>query len=422
MTRAALRVVYFVANYASLTGSQRSLLAFLRSVDPGALRASVVFPGEGRCVDAYREAGVRVEVLPAPPRLDRFGGAIPRAGLAEQAAMVAVDLTPYAARFARLLARETADVAHFNDLRALLLAGPGALLRPTPRVWHLRGDARGVGRRHQLAGAALAHRIVCVADAVRETLPSWARKRARTVYNGIDAELGAIGRSRGALLDAVDAARGEPPERAAVRGDELVVLMVGTLVPFKGAHHLVEAAARIEARDPSLAARLRLILVGDAPLPAYRAQLAAQVASLRDVRVHFAGWDPAPLDWMRAADVVVLPTVARETLVVEGTAMVVEGTEGFPRTVLEAMACARPVVATRVMGTPEQVDDGVTGFLCRPSDAGGLAASIERVLRMTAEERERMGAAGRARVTERFSIQSNVEGTLAVYREMVARR
>ena len=81
MSRAPLRVVHVVGYYADLTGSQRSLLAFLRAADPAALRALVVFPGEGRCVAAYREAGVRVQVMPAPPRLDRFGGAITRAGV-----------------------------------------------------------------------------------------------------------------------------------------------------------------------------------------------------------------------------------------------------------------------------------------------------------------------------------------------------
>lgn len=417
---APLRVVHVVGYYADLTGSQRSLLAFLRAVDPGVLHPTVVFPGAGRCVEAYRDSGVRVEVLPAPRRLDRFGGAIPRAGIAEQAAMIGLDLAPYAARFARLLARERADVAHFNDLRALLLAGPGAVLRSTPRVWHLRGDGRSVGA-PQLAGAALAHRIVCVADAVRETLPRWARPRARTVYNGIEPQPGASTRSRGALLAAVAEGDDRRLDRDAARADELVVLMVGTLVPFKGAHHLVEAVRRIEASDPALASRVRLVLVGEAPLPGYRAQLAAQAEALRMARVHFAGWDPDPLDWMRAADVVVLPTVQRETLAVDGVTTLVEGTEGFPRTVLEAMACARPVVASRVMGTVEQVDDGITGALCAPSDPAGLAAAIGRVLRMPAAERERMGAAGRARVMQRFSMARNVEGTLAVFRELMPR-
>src|SRR5690606_15435631 len=103
--------------------------------------------------------------------------------------------------------------------------------------------------------------------------------------------------------------------------------------------------------------------------------------------LRFVGWDAAPLDWMRAADLVVLPTVARETLLVDGARVEVEGTEGFPRTVLEAMACARPVVATRVMGIAEQVDHGVTGLVCEPSSPTALADAIEQVLRMSPEER-----------------------------------
>jgi glycosyltransferase involved in cell wall biosynthesis len=425
-----LRVVYVVGYYADLTGSQRSLLAFLRAVDPADLRALVVFPGEGRCVEAYRRARVRTLVLAAPAALDRFGGAIPRASAVAKATMAARDLVPYAARFARVLARERADLAHFNDLRALLLAGSGAVLRPTPRIWHLRGDGRAVGAAHH-AGAAMADRIVCVADAVRETVPRWARARAVTVYNGVDAGLGPPDRTRAALVAALDGVRQRDEDRARGGGvgpggpdapGTFLALMVGTLVPFKGAHHLIDALGLLEERDGALAARVRLVLVGDAPVPAYRELLERRIARLRRARVSLAGWDPSPLDWMRAADLVVLPTVRREALAIDGAPVDVEGTEGFPRTVLEAMACARPVVATRVMGVAEQVDHGATGFLCPPSDPGALALAVERVVRMSSAERERLGAAGRARVVERFSIARNVEATLAVYRELLARR
>ncbi len=414
MTRRAgrpLRVVYLIGYPADLTGSQRSLLALVEAMRSRDVLPLAVFPGEGRCTSAFRDAGITVEVLPAPAPLARYGGVIPTASLGRKVALAARQLPGYARRFAALLARERADVAHFNDIRALLLAGGGALLRRTPRIWHVRGDGSALGAAWGV-GAALAHRMICVADAVRDVMPAWSRARCRTVYNGIDDELEVATRSRASLLAAT-----VPPIEE--RDGDLLVVMVASLVPFKGAHHLVEAAMELESRAPTLASRLVLVHVGDAPDRPYRAHVLERASRLSRVRIRFVGWDPRPLDWMRAADVVVLPTVDRETLPLDGRKVLVHGNEGFPRTVLEAMTCARTVVATRVMGIPEQVVHGETGLLCDPSDPKDLARALERILLVSAEERLRMGAAGRERVRERFSTERAVAGTMAVYRELV---
>lgn len=406
-----LRVVYLIGYYGDLTGSQRSLLAVLRELPRDVVQPLVVFPGEGRCTAAYRDAGIPVEVLAAPPELDRFGGAIPRAPATDLVQLAARHVIPYGAHFARLLLRERASVAHFNDMRSTLLAGVAAAAVGVPRVWHVRGDERGQ-RRFVDVAAAIATRLVCVARALEDTVPAWARSKCRTVHNGIDATPHAPRRTRPSLLAAVS-----PHVQ---RGDgDLLVAMIGSRVPFKGAHHLVAALAEIEAAAPEVAARLIVTLVGDEPDAAYARWLRERAARLVTVRVCFVGWDDEPLDWMSAADVIVHPTVATEELTIDGVRHEVRGTEGFPRTVLEAMVCGKPVVATRVMGVPEQVDDGVTGTLCPPSDPAALASDLLRVLQMAEEERARMGAAGRRKVAGFFPVAAAVAGTVAVYRELV---
>jgi D-inositol-3-phosphate glycosyltransferase len=79
--------------------------------------------------------------------------------------------------------------------------------------------------------------------------------------------------------------------------------------------------------------------------------------------------------------------------------------ESTPRTVLEAMAWETPVLGTRVFGLPELIDDGETGWLCEPRDLPALAAGLDRVLSLAAEERRRVGAAGRPLVAERHSLE-----------------
>jgi glycosyltransferase involved in cell wall biosynthesis len=88
--------------------------------------------------------------------------------------------------------------------------------------------------------------------------------------------------------------------------------------------------------------------------------------------------------------------------------------EGLSNVVLESMATGVPVVATRVGGTPEMIDDGVTGFLVPPCDAPALAAAIGRLLGDQAMAR-RMGDAGRALAVDRFSMPYMVIQTKTLY-------
>ena len=96
-------------------------------------------------------------------------------------------------------------------------------------------------------------------------------------------------------------------------------------------------------------------------------------------------------------------------------------TEGLGTSLLDAMACATPIVATRTGGIPEIVEEGVTGLLVPPRDAPALARAIVRLL--TDEPRRRtMGRAGVARVSERFTVERMVAQTAAVYQRLVGRK
>ena len=81
-------------------------------------------------------------------------------------------------------------------------------------------------------------------------------------------------------------------------------------------------------------------------------------------------------------------------------------TEGLGTSILDAMACGKPVVGTRAGGIPEVVEDGVTGLLVEPRDPKSLAQAITTLLQDEAL-RTRMGAAGLARVRERFTRRSD---------------
>ena len=130
--------------------------------------------------------------------------------------------------------------------------------------------------------------------------------------------------------------------------------------------------------------------------------------------------DPAnPAAYYKLADVVVLPTVEREQLKMDGRVVEVRSGEGLPRTVLEAMYMAKPTVATRVAGTPEQILDGETGLLVPPANPEAIADAIMRLLEASPAERRTMGERARARVRETFTTARMVRETAALYRELL---
>src|SRR5262249_51878492 len=120
-------------------------------------------------------------------------------------------------------------------------------------------------------------------------------------------------------------------------------------------------------------------------------------------RVTFTGFLPDILPVYAAADVIVSSSVSGE---------------GLPRALLEAGLLSRPVIGTRLSGTPEIVEEGVTGLIVPPGDAPALAGAMDR-LAADPELRWRMGEAGADRVRRLFTIPAMVEGTLATYRQAI---
>ncbi len=182
------------------------------------------------------------------------------------------------------------------------------------------------------------------------------------------------------------------------------VLFVGRLVERKGVAHLIEAIARLAPKGP------RLEIVGDGPERPGLEALAQRLGVAS--RVVFRGKippDELQASYARAA-VCVLPSV----LDARGD------TEGLGVVLLEAMNHGTPVIASRVGGIPDIVEDGVSGLLVPAGDADALAAAVRRVRDDPALAR-RLGEAGRRRLREQFSWQAIVQRWLDVYAGLVTR-
>jgi glycosyltransferase involved in cell wall biosynthesis len=221
---------------------------------------------------------------------------------------------------------------------------------------------------------------------------------------------------RGQLIDALgldadavvsvptgaDVSRFRPGDRAAARarlgigGPAPIVGIVATLRSWKGHRFLISAMS-----DPRLV-HVRLVIVGDGPQnPALREQAASLGA-----RVIFAGQQDDVVPWLHAFDVFALPST---------------GNEGVPQALMQAMACGLPVVTTAVGAIPELVRDGETGVLVPIEDSSALAAAIAGLLADTALA-ARLAAAGRTRVSERFTAATMLDRMEEILRDAVAGR
>jgi sugar transferase (PEP-CTERM/EpsH1 system associated) len=289
--------------------------------------------------------------------------------------------------FWRLMRRLRPTVLHTYNLAALEYALTGSMAGVPVRIHAEHGrdasDPEGKNPKHNF----LRRHIAPFVDRfipVSEDLNRWLGEvvgipAAKTLFikNGVDTDSYAPG--------------GVPAADSPWVPDDIVIGTVARVQDVKNHRALVEAFARLRAQlqdsAPALAPRVKLSIVGDGPLlPVVRQQVNA--LGLQD-----GVWLPGARADIKAVlqtfSVFALPSLA----------------EGTPVSMLEAMACGLPVVASNVGGIPEVVDNGVQGLLVPVGDVEALAQALTRYAG-DAQLRSAHGLAGRARVEQRFSMRA----------------
>lgn len=308
----------------------------------------------------------------------------------------------------RELRRIRPRIVHAHTPKGGLLGMISAwIVRAPVRVYTMHGSpvvtAQGLRRRLLLwaerLSCSLAHRVLAVSESTRITAvverlcrPEKIKVLLRGSVNGVDA--------RGRFRPQGESVRLGARREHGIPPDALVIGFVGRLAREKG---VVELAGAWRALSPGLT-RLHLLVVGaleeEDPLPA------EVISALRsDPRVHLTGPDWNTPRLFAAMDVLALPSYR----------------EGFPVVALEAAAMALPIVATRVPGCVDAVQDGITGMLVAPRDPAALADALERYLSDPAL-RARHGQAARRRALTELRPEEIWEAVLAEYRSLLSLR
>ena len=187
----------------------------------------------------------------------------------------------------------------------------------------------------------------------------------------------------------------EPALQRRTSSPSMVMGVASRLVPVKGIAYLIRALAFLRGDFPNV--RLEIAGAGSDEELLRREAHALGVAG----SVEFVGWQPDIWPWLARWDIFVQPSLV----------------EGFGMAALEAMAAGLPVVGTAVGGLPELIEDGCTGYLVPPKNATALTGRLRELL-VDADRRHAMGAAGQARVRQRFSAERMTAELAGIYEDL----
>jgi L-malate glycosyltransferase len=353
-------------------GGQNQVLLTVNGLRSIGERAALVAHPDG---ELRRRAAEGLDLIPIAPRTE-------------------MDLSA-AWRLSRVVRKLNPDIIHAHDAHGVAMAalalsmGAASAKRTGGRVpalvaarrvdFHLRGNSLSRWKQRQVDC------FIAASEAIRQMLihDGVPAERTTTVHEGIDVEhvlaAPAVNVHEAFWL----------PHHAPIVGN------VAALVPHKGQRYLIDAAHLVVREIPDA----RFIILGEGEL---RDALERQVREHHlEKHVLLPGFRTDVLGCIKSFDVFAMSSV----------------TEGLGTSLLDAMACSRPIVATRTGGIPEVVEDGVTGRLVPPRDAARLAQAIVRLLRDEPLRRQ-MGDAGFARVNERFTVDRMVAETSAAYAEI----
>jgi L-malate glycosyltransferase len=335
----------------------------------------VCLGGEGPLRERYRSMDVPVVTLPVS---SLYGRSMLSSGR----------------RFSRYIREERVQIVHAHDMYSNIFATPWARLASTPvvitsrRWWHsLPNKKLQLGNRaaFRLSSAVLANSPQ-VARSVEET-DGVSSNRVWIVSNFVD---------ESAYLPAADGARAATRAQWGVPADALVIGCVARLVPVKDHANLLRAFAQLGPTHP----QLRLALIGDGECRGELEALASELGIAESTI--FAGELRDGGNHHHLFDISVLCSLS----------------EGFPNSLVEAMAASVPIVATRVGGNIDAVVDGENGILVPVQRPQELAEALRRLVG-DASLRRAMGMAGCDRARGRYSAREAVGSLESMYERLL---
>ena len=383
--------ILYLDSGSGIGGGQRSLLLLLNLLDKDRFTPFVGCLGDSPFAAEAEKTEARVVPLSLPTAHNKTDK-IRRFTLGD----LLEDLRQFKVilQLHRMVKRNAIDLIHANSLSVALLGGIVARINRIPILMHKR-YATSYGVLDRICERLL-HRVILVSEATRWNFAPIAKQTL--IYNGVD-------------LDAFQASPEEVQDlRAELLPDasdaSIVAGVVTRITPEKGIHFLVRAIAALKGLSLMTGTDIKLLIVGGPYFQKdidYMNELKQEVADLGvEDSIIFTGFLSDTRVVTSLLDIVLVPSIIPEAC---------------PRTIIEAMAVGKPVIATPLGGSKELVTPD-TGILVPPEDASAIADAIA-ILTTDRERLRAMGKASRNRAEQLFSSEKNTALTEAVYAELL---
>lgn len=382
--------VLFLITRMNIGGAAVQVMNLAAGLDPALFDSLLVSgledPAEGSMDERARSLGVETILIPE---------------IRSDATFKARDIKAVA-RLYRLIRRERPHIVHTHTGKAGLLGRIAARLAGVPIVLHTYhghvlhayyGPLKSWGmKRMEQALAWLSDRLIAVSDLVKQDLVTYgvaSVDKIAVIHLGLDLK---------PFLRCQEE-QGRFRRELGLEEDVPLIGIVGRIFAIKNHSLFLDAAARIAAREPAP----RFVIVGDGPLRPDMERHAGELG-IRD-RVIFTGWRTD------------LPAIYADLDLL----VISSNNEGTPVSVLESMASGCSVVATRVGGVPDLIEDGETGRLVPAGDAEALASSVLGLL-ADAGSATRLRDAARAMVTQRFTTERLIADIQDLYESLLKKK
>jgi glycosyltransferase involved in cell wall biosynthesis len=398
--------ILFLNPVGIIGGGERVLLTMMAGLKAEVpdLQLHLLLGSDGPLVAAATALGVQVEVLPLPERLLRLGDSGLKQqrwhsyfNLVFQLGLGAGELAQYRSRLTQMIRTLQPDLIHSNGIKTHLLTGV-LNLAPIPVIWHLHdfyttrpliAKVLGFFRRKASAGIAISQAVAVDGQQVLKDLP------ISVIYNGIDT-----------TAFAPESHPSEPPVSEPSISEpkpQLDIGLIATFARWKGHDLFLEAAAKVIQALPE--ENLQFWIVGGAVYKTQGSQFSEQ--ELRELATHqgiidqvvFAGFQTDVQALYHQLDIVVHASTQPEP---------------FGMTIIEAMACGKPVIVSQAGGAAELFNPNVDALGFRPGDADALAQAM-RCLIISPELRTQLAENARKAVVSRFAQKHFGREILALY-------
>ncbi|MEW6066682.1 MAG: glycosyltransferase family 4 protein [Nitrospirota bacterium] len=299
----------------------------------------------------------------------------------------------YIRSFLRILKTEKIDLIHLNTLTPFCkYAGIAGFLQKIPVIWVIRENPLiSRSKRLRFWLKFLSSKIIFVDRDTKEKLLPGKKSNVEVIYNGVDLDFFKPVKSNFLF------------EKFNIDENKKLIGYIGLITKRKGIEYLIKALPLVKEGEDNL----KLIIIGGYKISdeEYFAEIKRLIKGLSlEKEVYFTGLLTDIRDALNSLDIVVLPSLE----------------ERCSRSLLESLACAKAVIATKVGGNPEIVEDGVNGILVESENEKQLADAILKLLEND-QLRQQMGMNGRLRAEKMFDIKNHIYKMRTLYLEVTGK-